>query len=58
MIPMARRMNGNASWASASVMMASSSQPPRNPATRPSVPPTSPPTATAAKPTTSDTRVP
>src|SRR5206468_3538095 len=47
MIPMASRMNGNASWASASVMIMLSVQPPRKPATRPRVAPTSPPTITA-----------
>ena len=58
MIPIASRMNGNASWASATVITISSTHPPRNPATSPSRPPTMPPTATAANPIVSDTRVP
>src|SRR5580765_1090705 len=58
MIPIARRMNGNASWASASVMIILSVQPPRNPASNPSEAPRSPPTTTAAKPTSRDTRAP
>ena len=58
MMPMASRMNGNASWASATVMIALSSQPPRNPATSPSADPTRPPTSTAAKPTSSEMRDP
>src|SRR3989338_5907265 len=56
MIPMASRMKGKASWASASVMMMLSAQPPRKPATMPSTEPMAPPTSTAAKPTSSDTR--
>src|SRR5437867_3734004 len=51
-------MKGNASWASASVMIMVSVQPPRKPARRPSVAPTIPPTTTAAKPTSSETRAP
>src|SRR6266540_4448736 len=58
MIPIASRMKGNASWASASVMIMLSVQPPRKPARRPSVAPTIPPTTTAAKPTSSETRAP
>src|SRR3989454_321035 len=58
MIPIASRMKGNASWASASVMIMLSAQPPRTPARRPSVAPTIPPTTTAAKPTSSETRAP
>src|SRR5213594_1454650 len=58
MIPIASRMKGNASWASASVMIIVSVQPPRKPARRPSVAPTIPPTTTAAKPTSSETRAP
>src|SRR5215831_10856728 len=58
MMPIASRMNGNASWASASVMIMLSVQPPRKPATSPRVAPTSPPTMTAAKPTSKDTRAP
>ncbi len=58
MIPIASRMNGNASWASASVMITLSVHPPRKPARSPSVAPTSPPTTTAANPTSSDTRAP
>ena len=58
MIPMASRMNGNASWASATVMITVSVQPPRKPAESPSAEPTRPPTSTAAKPTRSDTREP
>src|SRR5207247_177056 len=44
MMPMASKMNGKASWASASVMTTVSSQPRRKPATTPSAEPTSPPT--------------
>src|SRR2546427_5227560 len=58
MIRTASRMKGNASWASASVMIMVSVQPPRKPARRPSVAPTIPPTTTAAKPTSSETRAP
>src|SRR6266478_6327755 len=58
MIPIASRMKGNASWASASVMIMVSVQPPQKPARRPSVAPTIPPTTTAAKPTSSEIRAP
>ncbi|PYO37729.1 MAG: hypothetical protein DMD86_02265 [Candidatus Rokuibacteriota bacterium] len=58
MIPIARRTNGKASWASATVMMTASSRPPPKPARRPSADPSRPPTTTAEKPTTSDTREP
>ncbi len=58
MIPMASRMKGKASWASATVMITVSVQPPRKPARSPSAEPTRPPTSTAAKPTRSDTREP
>src|SRR5882672_4743025 len=58
MMPMASRMKGKASCASASVMIALSIQPPRKPATIPSVAPIRPPTTTAAKPTSSDTKAP
>ena len=58
MIPIASRMKGNASCASATVMIVLSVQPPRKPATTPSVAPIRPPTTTAAKPTSSETRAP
>ena len=58
MMPIASRMNGKASWASATVITISSTHPPRKPATSPSSPPIAPPSATAAKPIVSDTRVP
>ena len=58
MMPIASRMTGNASCASASVMITLSAKPPRKPATIPSVAPTAPPTSTAASPTTSETRAP
>ena len=58
MMPMASRMKGKASWASATVMITVSVQPPLKPARSPSAEPMRPPTSTAAKPTMSDTREP
>jgi hypothetical protein len=58
MMPIASKMNGKASWASASVMMMLSVQPPRKPARSPRLAPTIPPTTTAASPTSSETRAP
>ena len=55
MMPMASRMNGKASWASATVMMTASTRPPAKPARMPSADPSRPPTTTAEKPITSDT---
>jgi hypothetical protein len=58
MMPMASRMNGKASWASASVMIAASTRPLAKPAASPAAEPSTPPTSTAAKPITSETREP
>ena len=58
MMPMASRMNGKASWASASVMMIASMRPRLKPAAIPSADPSTPPTTTAEKPITSETREP
>ena len=58
MIPIASRMNGNASCASAIVMMIASMRPRLKPAASPAAEPSTPPTRTAEKPITSDTREP
>ena len=58
MMPMASRMNGNASCASATVMMTASRRPRLKPATSPAAEPSRPPTSTAENPITSDTRDP
>jgi hypothetical protein len=58
MMPMASRMNGKASWASASVMITVSVMPRRKPAAIPSVAPMRTPITTAESPTVSETRAP
>ncbi len=58
MMPMASRMNGKASCASATVMMTASRRPRLKPAASPAAEPSTPPTSTAAKPITSETREP